>query len=165
VYHAPYETALVAVTAQWRGRPLADGNVRLTVACPSGTFSRTLRTDGRGTASLTFAQEMPNSQRLAACRVSGTLRARGRTAAAPAATVGFIHPLWLERLDERSHGARIRIWGRAGENVVLRANGVGVARARIGRGGYVDVVSTRVRRGARISILGERGHHSHTIRG
>jgi len=165
VFHLPHERATVTASVRRRGLPLANAEVRVTLACADGTSFRSLRTDGRGRVSFAFGQEMRNEQRVATCRVTASVTAHGRTATAEPTQVGFIHPLWLERRGERPGGSVVRIWGRAGEDVELLVDGATVARARIGRPGWVDVVSPHVRRGATLSVTGDAGHHSHTIRG
>jgi hypothetical protein len=57
----------------------------------------------------------------------------------------------------------VRIWGRKGEPVQLFANGDVVGRARIGRHGWVKIVSARINHGDTLWVTGPHGHVSHHI--
>ena len=122
-----------------------------------------LKTRNGGRASLHFGAMMPNSLRLLTCKVRGCVTAKRRTARAQKiGTVRFIHPLWL---DARVAKGKIvvRIWGRAREPVQLFANGDLVGRARIGRRGWVKIVSAKIRHGDTLRVSGPHGHTSHLI--
>jgi hypothetical protein len=165
VFHLPHEQATLGASVHWRGRPLANAEIRVRLACPAGVTFRSLRTDSSGRSDFTFGQEMPNERRLVSCRVTATVTHRGRTASASPRYLRFIHPLWIESRGAPNGRTAVRIWGRAGEHVTLRVNGLGIAHARIGRSGWVDFVSAQIRPGTTLSVSGEAGHHSHTIRG
>jgi len=163
VYHAPYEHAVVRAIATWRGRPIAGADVDLSIRCPLSRVAVTLQTGRDGAVVFPFGTEMRDATRVYECRVRATLAANGRTAAATPATLRFIHPLWLETRTGKGGRIMVRIWGRAGELVVLHANGRHVAHAQIGRRGWVDVTSRRIHRGDRLMVGGRPGHHSHVI--
>jgi len=163
VYHEPYEHAVVRAIATWRGRPIGGADVSLSIRCPLSRVAVTLQTGRDGTAVFPFGTEMRDATRVYRCRVRAALSANGRTATATPATLRFIHPLWLETRPGKGRRIVVRIWGRAGELVVLHANGRHVAHAQIGRRGWVDVAPPGIRHGDRLTVGGRPGHHSHVI--
>jgi hypothetical protein len=163
VYHSPHGRATIRARATWRGRPLAGAHVRLVITCPGRRFTAVLKTRKQGRVSSHFGATMPNSLRLYTCKVRGRVTAKRQTARAlKSGTVRFIHPLWL---DARVTNGKIvvRIWGRAREPVQLFANGDLVGRARIGRRGWVKIVSAKIRHGDTLRVSGPHGHTSHLI--
>jgi hypothetical protein len=162
VLHLPHERATVDATATWAGRPLAHATVTIVTVCDVIRVVRRLRTDANGRISFVFGATMHDRDRVVRCSVAGRVAAQGQTATA-AGTVGFMHPLWLRSLGSTGDGTRIRIWGRAGQFVVLHAGGATVATVRIGRHGWVDVVTRAVRPGARIFVTSPDGHSSHVV--
>jgi hypothetical protein len=163
VYHWPHEQATIRALATWRGKRLAGARVRLVITCP-GRRSRAALTTGKdGRVSLRFGATMPNSLRVLSCKVRGRVRAHRRTARTEKpGTVRFIHPLWLETKVTKGKIV-VRIWGRKGEPVQLFANGDVVGRARIGRHGWVKIVSARINHGDTLWVTGPHGHVSHHI--
>jgi Divergent InlB B-repeat domain len=162
VLHLPYEHATVVAAATWAGRPLAHSIVTIVTVCEGTRVVRRLRTDAKGRISFAFGATMHDRNRVVRCSVAGRFAAQGQVAAA-AGTVGFMHPLWLRSLGSTGDGTRIRIFGRAGHLAVLHAGGATVATVRIGRHGWVDVVTRAVRSGSRIFVTSPDGHSSHVV--
>jgi hypothetical protein len=163
VYHLPHERATIRARASWRGRPLAGARVVLAITCPGRGSTAVLRTGRNGRVSFPFGAKMSNSLRVLSCKVRGHVTAnRQTTRAEKPGTVRFIHPLWLDSKVTKGKIV-VRIWGRAGERVQLFAGGDLVAQARIGRAGWVKVVSARIRHGDRLWVAGPHGHTSHRI--
>jgi hypothetical protein len=163
VYHWPHEQATIRASATWRGKRLAGAKVRLMITCPGRRSIAVKTTERNGRVTLHLRATMPNMLRVYACKVRGRVTAHGQTARAEKpGTVRFIHPLWL---DSKVTKGRIvvRIWGRAGELVQLFADGKLVGRARIGRAGWVKIVSAEVRHGDKLWVTGPHGHTSHRI--
>ncbi|MEK6276238.1 MAG: hypothetical protein AABM30_13040, partial [Actinomycetota bacterium] len=163
VYHSPHEHAMIRAFAAWRGKPLARAKVRLSITCPGRRSTQVLRTGRDGRVALHFGATMPNSLRVYTCKVRGRVSANRRTAREDkAGTVRFIHPLWLESKVVKGKVV-VRIWGRAREAVELFANGELVSRARIGRNGWVKIVSAEIEHGDTVWVVGPHGHVSHHI--
>jgi hypothetical protein len=163
VYHEPHERATIRALATWRGEPLAGAQVALLITCPGHRSTAVLTTGDDGRASFSFGETMPNSLRVYTCKVHGRVTARSQTSGAERpGTVRFIHPLWLE--TKVANGKIVvRVWGRAGENVQLFANGNLIGRARIGSDGWVDILSAEIQRGVGLWVTGPNGHTSHRI--
>jgi hypothetical protein len=163
VYHLPHGRAKIWALATWRGKPLAGVHVKLVITCPGRRATAVLTTRRDGRASFLFGVTMPNSLRIYTCKVRGRVRANHRTARQQrAGIVRFVHPLWLQA-KVKNGKIVVRIWGRPGEQVQLFADGELVSRARIGRGGWVDLVSREIRHGDRLRVTGPNGHTSHRI--
>ena len=163
VYHLPHGRAKIRALATWRGRPLAGAHVKLVITCPGRRATAVLTTRRDGRASFLFGVTMSNSLRLYTCKVRGRVSANHRTARQQrAGIVRFIHPLWLQA-NVKNGKIVVRIWGRADEPVQLFADGKLVSRARIGRGGWVELVSKEIRHGDRLRVTGPNGHTSHRI--
>ena len=163
VYHQPHEWATIRALTTWRGKRLAGARVKIVVTCPGRGFTAVLRTGNRGRAALRFGATMPESLRVYTCKVRGRVAANRRTARADKpGTVSFIHPLWL---NTRVANGKIvvRIWGRAREPVRLFADGKQVSRSRIGRNGWVDIVSAEIQHGDMLRVTGRNGHAFHPM--
>jgi hypothetical protein len=121
----------------------------------------TTRDDGR--VSFVFGATMLNSLRVYTCKVRGRIAANRQLARAEKpGIVHFIHPLWLE--TKVANGKIVvRVWGRAGEAVKLFADGNVVSQTRIGRYGWVDIVSPEIQHGVGLWVTGPHGHTSHRI--
>jgi len=163
VYHWPHEQARIRARATWRGKRLAGAHVELVITCRGRRSTALLTTGHDGRVALSFRATMPNMLRVLTCKVRGRVTAKRRTARADKpGTLRFIHPLWLE-----SHVTRgkivVRVWGRAGEAVQLFADGNVVGRARIGRAGWVEIVSGRIQHGDNLWVTGPHGHTSHRV--
>jgi hypothetical protein len=163
VYHRPHEWATIRALATWRGKPLAGAQIELLISCPGRRSTAVLTTGEDGRVSFIFGETMPNSLRVYTCKVQGHVTASHQTARAEKpGTVRFIHPLWLE--TKVANGKIVvRIWGRAREPVQLFSNGNVVGRARIGRNGWVDIVSAEIQPGVGLWVTGPNGHTSHRI--
>ena len=163
VYHQPHEWATIRALATWRGKRLPGARVKIVVTCPGRGFTAVLRTGNRGRAALRFGATMPESLRIYTCKVRGRVTAHRWTARADKpGTVSFIHPLWL---NTRVANGKIvvRIWGRAREPVRLFADGKQVSRSRIGRNGWVDIVSAEIQHGDMLRVTGRNGHAFHPM--
>jgi hypothetical protein len=159
----PHERATIKAFVTWRSKPLAGARVKLVITCP-GRRSAAQRTTGHdGRVSLLFGATMPNSLRVYTCKVRGRVKANRRAArSGKPGIVRFIHPLWLDSKVTKGKIV-VRIWGRVREPVELFANGKVVGRARIGRGGWVEIVSTEIQHGEHLWVTGPQGHRSHHI--
>jgi hypothetical protein len=165
VYHLPHERAHIQGVATWRGRPLTGADVRLVISCPRKRVAAVLQTGRDGRVIFRFGSRMPNAMRIYTCRVTAHVAANGRSAtSAGAGALRFIHPLWLETKRGNGRAIVVRVWGRRGEAIRLRADGRVVARARIGRHGWVELAPRGIRRGDRLSVHGRHRHHSHVVR-
>ncbi len=163
VYHLPEERATITARATWRGKPLAGAQVALGITCPGRRFAARLRTDNDGQASFAFGTKMRDALRIYRCKVRGRIKANRQTARPQKpGVVSFIHPLWLHSKVSKGRIV-VRIWGRAHEQVQLFADGIVVGRPRIGRAGWVDVVSTKIQHGNHVWVTGPHGHVSHHI--
>jgi Divergent InlB B-repeat domain len=164
VYHQPHEWATIRALATWRGKRLAGARVKIVVTCPGRrSIAAVLRTGSRGRIALRFGATMPESLRIYTCKVRGRVTANRRTARAEKpGTVRFIHPLWLKTRVTNGKIV-VRIWGRAREPLRLFADGKQVSRSRIGRKGWVDIVSAKIQHGDMLRVTGLNGHAYHRI--
>jgi hypothetical protein len=163
VYHQPYERATIRAFSTWHGKPLGGAHVNLLITCPGRRSTAALTTRDDGRVSFVFGATMLNSLRVYTCKVRGRIAANRQLARAEKpGIVHFIHPLWLE--TKVANGKIVvRVWGRAGEAVKLFADGNVVSQTRIGRYGWVDIVSPEIQHGVGLWVTGPHGHTSHRI--